>query len=209
MSENRLQRLWVMDWFGHVIDQPSEGGPLIRDYLSPGAYPDTFVLSSWPLKTPARVMFRHTSSVAQNLPDAQFVAAGENLVALEDQDSGTFFSINPRNNDTHWNSPAVYDWERFILLTKEMLDGFAVLQDRSYGEVQMSGHPVPALVWPSVAENIGNFAWLGGFAFSITRNLENLAKIGATAPGKSVDVTLVSPHGDIAKLSIVRSEKEL
>ncbi|MBA5724725.1 hypothetical protein [Bombella favorum] len=209
MSENRLQRLWVMDWFGHVIEQPSEDGPLIRSYLSPGSYPDTFVLASWPFKTPTRVMFRHTSSVAHNLPDAQFVDAGANLVALEDQDSGTYFSINPRNQDTHWNSPAVYDWERFILLTKEMLDGLSVLQDHSYGEVEMNGQPVPTLTWPSVVENIGNFAWLGGFAFSITRNLENLAKIGATAPGASVEVTLVSSHGDVAELVIVRSEKEL
>lgn len=207
MSGDRLQRLWIMDWFGHIISQPTQGGMLQRHYMHPGDYPDTFVLGSWPVKTPSRVTFRHTSSIAEGLPDAEFVEAGENLVALEDQDTGTYFSIDPRNNDTHWNSVAMYDWERFIPLTNGMMDGLSVLLDHAYGDVKMSGHPAPTLMWPSVAENVGNFAWLGGFAFSISRNLQNLEKIGQTPAGASVEVTLVSNFGDVARLTIVRTEK--
>ncbi|MXV44688.1 hypothetical protein GS501_06480 [Saccharibacter sp. 17.LH.SD] len=209
MEAIKLQRLWIMDWFGHLIEQPTEDGALVRTYFTPGNYPDTFILAAWPLKPPARVMFRHAASVAQNLPDAQFVEAGDHVVALQDQDNGNYLSINPRSRDTHWNAEHLNDWERFIPVPKEAMDGLSVLQDHSYGKVEMNGHSAPALVWPSVAENVGNFAWIGGFAFSITRNLQNLIRIGSAPAGKAVEVALVSNQGDSAKLSVVRSAKAL
>lgn len=209
MDDKRLQRVWLMDWFGQLITQPAENAGLIREGFIPGDYPDTFLVSSWPMKLPTKMSFRHTASLAQGLPDAEIIEAGESLVALEDQDSGNFFSINPRTQDTHWNAGSLNDWERFIPLTKEMLDGLSILQDHSFGEVKMGGHPAPTLRWPSVAENVGNFAWLGGFSFSITRNLSKLKEIGSTPAGKSVEVVLASPHGDVARVTVVRSEKEL
>lgn len=209
MDDKRLQRVWLMDWFGQLISQPSDNADLIREGFTPGDYPDTFLVSSWPLKLPMKMSLRHTASLAQGLPDAQIVAAGDSLVGLEDQDSGNFFSINPRTQDTHWNSGALNDWERFIPVNKEVLDGLSVLQDHSFGEVKMGDHPAPALRWPSVAENVGNFAWLGGFSFSITRSLKQLEIIGKAHPGEAIEVSLASPYGDVAKLTIVRSEKEL
>ncbi|MCX5615987.1 hypothetical protein NQF87_03205 [Bombella sp. TMW 2.2559] len=206
MSEGR-QRLWIMDWFGHIITQPKEGDALQRHQLRAGDYPDTYIMEEWPLKLPASVVFQYASSRAKGLPDVSVVEAGESVFGFVDKDTGTFFSIDPRNHDTHWNSVELYDWERFILLTKEMLDGIFLLQDRSYGEVKMNGVPAPVLVWPSVAENVGNFAWLGGFAFSISRNLRNFAKIGQAPVGSSVEVALVSSFGDVARLVINRSQK--
>ncbi|MCX5619425.1 MULTISPECIES: hypothetical protein [Bombella] len=205
-----LQRVWLMDWFGHVLNYDADRKDLRRQFLTPCEYPDLFMISSWPVQTPSRVMLRRTSSIPQGLPEAQFVEAGKHIVGLQTQGAaGTFLSINPSNEDTHWYAGYLLDWERFIPLTKPMMDAFSIFIDGSFAELKINGKPVSGLTWPDVAHNIGNYFWLGEHKVALSRNLEKLAEIGEIPPGKSVDVLLLSPESDQIKLTVTRSDVPL
>ena len=206
-----LQRVWLMDWFCHVVHYNAELRALRRDSFVPCDYPDLFVISSWPLQAPSRVMLRQTSSIPQGVPDANFVEAGKNMVGLQAQGGGdgSFLSINPRNADMHWFAGQLQDWERFIPLTKPMMDAFSIFIDHALGEVKVNGEKVEGVSWPDVAINIGNFFWLGSHKVALSRNLEKLAEIGQIPPGKSATVYLLSPESDQLKVTVTRSNVEL
>ncbi|QHI96265.1 hypothetical protein GT348_08545 [Aristophania vespae] len=194
-----LTRLWLIDWFGHIIGHDPIRDELIRQPFTSGEYPDLFLLASVPLQLPATAVLRKRSSLPRSLPELEMVDAKNNLIGLRVKDRDTWFSVNPRNELTHFNSAALMGWEMFAPLTLEMLNGLSALIDRKVATVSdSSGQEVAPLTFKPEGDNI---ARLGDFSFMIGQNLNVLRTIGEMSPDSTLKVTFKPAEGSTGSAS--------
>lgn len=187
-----LTRLWLIDWYGHIIDHDPIRDELIRRPFTGGEYPDLFALASVPLRLPAPAVLRKRSSLPRSLPDLEMVDAGDNRIGLRDKERNTWFSINPRNELTHFNAAALMGWEKLTPLTLEMLNGLSALIDRKLATVTDSkNQEVGPLTFYSQGDG-GQLVALGDFNFRINENLNVLRTIGEMSTDSTLKVTFKS-----------------
>ncbi|MDF7673304.1 hypothetical protein PT277_00295 [Acetobacteraceae bacterium ESL0709] len=193
-----LTRFWLIDWYGHIIGHDPIRDELIRQPFASGEYPDLFALAPMPLQLPAPAVLRKRSSLPRSLPDLEMVDAGDNRIGLRVKDRNTWFSINPRNELTHFNSAALMGWEMFAPLTLEMLNGLSALVDRKLATVtDNNGQEVGPLQFFSQGDG-GHMVSLGDFKFRINENLNVLRTIGEMTPDSTLKVTFKPAEGTTA-----------
>lgn len=193
-----LTRFWLIDWYGHIIGHDPIRDELIRQPLKSSDYPDLFLLAPMPLKLPAPAVLRKRSSLPRSLPELEMVDAGENRIGLRTVDRNTWFSINPRNELTHFNAAALMGWEKLAPLTLEMLNGMSALMDRKLATVSDSnGQEVGPLHFYSQGDG-GHLVSLGDFKFRINQNLNVLRTIGEMSPNSTLKVTFKPDEGVVA-----------
>lgn len=201
-----LTRLWLIDWFGHIIDHDPIRDELIRRPFTPNEYPDLFALAPVPLSLPSTAVLRKRSSLPRSLPDIEMVDAGDNLIGLRVKDRETWFSINPRNELTHFNAASLMGWEKLTPMTFEMLNGLSALIDRSVATViNAKGQECDAADFRPEGDNV---VVLNGFQFTMGRNADQLRTIGELAPGKEVRVSLKGWEGDTQQTFTIKRLKE-
>ncbi|MXV45131.1 hypothetical protein GS501_08790 [Saccharibacter sp. 17.LH.SD] len=207
MSDSTLlTHLWLLDWFGHIIDHDPIRDELIRRPFTPYNYPDLFALAPLPLKLPATAMLRKRSTLPRAFPDLEMVDAGDNLIGLRVKERNSWFSINPRNELTHFNAASLMGWEKFSPLTIEMFNGLSALIDRNSSAILDSeGKECGPAHFRPEGDNV---VVLQDFQFCTGRNARQLHAIGELTPGNETTITLQGWGADTQQTFTIRCLKE-
>lgn len=202
-----LTRLWLIDWFGHIIDHDPIRDSLIRRPFMPNEYPDLFALAPVPLNLPSTAVLRKRSSLPRSLPHLEMVDAGDNLIGLRVKDRDTWFSVNPRNELTHFNAASLLGWEKFTPMTFEMLNGLSALVDRNIATVlNNKREECKAADFYPQGDNV---VVLDDFQFMLGRNIDQLHKIGELTPEKEIHITLTGRDEGTKQSFTVKRLKEV
>lgn len=178
-----LNRLYLLDWFGRLIDHDTLRDEPVRRPFESGHQPGLFLLAVTPLQLPSSALLRKRTPLPRAYPDIQLIDARDGFIGLFLKGMNSWFSIHAESEKTCLGAPRLLDWERFTLLTQPMLDGLGILAHASHGRISdENGQTVAPLRFADLEAGGG---WLEEAIFIPAQNAEALQAVGSLRSGET------------------------
>lgn len=180
-----FDKVWFMDCFGHVLCYTPHRKVLARVPLQ-GSFLSGFVSGPCPFPNNFIPQWRNIFNSLVELPPFRICPQDGGLVALHNEKTGHYLSINPSNNKTAF-SPVIADWELFCPLQYDVYVGLLIVTDPGMAEIfcENDEREVSGLYFLGPGDNRPFVASFDRKRIGFLENLSTFARIGRLKKGET------------------------
>lgn len=191
-------RLWLMDWYGWMLDHDPLRDVPTRTPFQPGRLPGLSAVVPATFQLPCRPFMEKRVSMPRSFPELEMQELPQNRVAFLVPKTGTYLRIAPiPTSSVDYLASRPLGWETFLPLTMEMLRGLSLLMTPDALRLENdTGTFLPTPVF--IEEMTLRF---GDRDLPLFLNTAALIQIGQIMPGHTARIALTE-QGNTAPVSL-------